>query len=85
MTSEYMQVPDGIKLVKFETDKLQMGDIIAYYSPSMGEVLRYLIHEVDGCLVRALVLLDRSHDRATGQFMTFAKSEFDNSFWRKIA
>ena len=49
MTSEYMQVPDDIKLVKFETDKLQMGDIIAYYSPSMGEVLRYLIHEVDGC------------------------------------
>ena len=43
MTSEYMQVPDDIKLVKFETDKLEQGDVITLYRATIGEVSRWLI------------------------------------------
>ncbi len=79
-----MGVPDEVNLIEFETDKLQPGDIIALYRASIGEVLRYLISEVDGCLVRTLVLLDRTGNDWTGNYMSFAKSELDTNRWRKV-
>ena len=85
MTSEYMQVPDDIKLVKFETHELEQGDVITLYRATIGEVARWLIAEVDHSLVRCIVLLDRTGNDWTGNYMSFAKIELDTNRWRKIA
>ena len=80
----YMQVPDNATLFQFETDKLKSGDVIALYRPTIGEVARWLISEVDGCLLRVVVLLDRAGNDWTGNYMSFAKREIDPKKWRKL-
>ena len=84
MTSEYMQVPDDIKLVEFETYELEQGDVIALYRATIGEIARYLITSADHPIVGCIVLLDRTGNNWTGNYMHFAKCELDTDRWRKL-
>ena len=83
MTSEYMQVPDDIKLVEFETYELEQGYVIALYRATIVEVARYLITSADHSIVGFIVLLDRTGNNWTGNYMHFAKCELDTNRWRK--
>ena len=83
MKSVFMQVPEDVKLVKFETYELEPGDIITLYRATIGEVARYLITSADHAIVGCIVLLDRTGNNWTGNYMHFAKCELDTNRWRK--
>ncbi len=83
MTNEYMQVPDNARLLRFETYELEQGDVIALYRATIGEVARYLITSADHSIVGCIVLLDRTGNNWTGNYMHFAKCELDTDRWRK--
>jgi len=83
--AEYTQLLDDIKLVKFETYELEKGDVITLYRATIGEVARYLITSIDHSIVGCIVLLDRTGNNWTGNYMHFAKCELDTNRWRKIA
>tara|TARA_R100001509_G_scaffold94155_1_gene54458 strand:+ start:86 stop:379 length:294 start_codon:yes stop_codon:yes gene_type:complete len=80
----YMQVPEDVKLVKFETYELEKGDVITLYRATIGEVARYLITSADHSIVGCIVLLDRTGNNWTGNYMHFAKCELDTDRWRKL-